>query len=221
MTQYLRTLRLRALFYLESPYRQNRYATLTGVQGVFQTFKMSWYELAEGMVHRRRCTYIFPLSWQADDPVPEDNRIYQSSVHIVTIQFSMWCKYAYTSLQKITSWIRRCAYGVTQQGKDKDAQQKYTCVLEKSSNWFSERMGDYSHKDKVLRGFECVWHKWRAGKSSNIGGKEMEGTKGLMCICTTEFWSSESGNKKTSVEKFVFGSFRSKAQHFHKSIEHS
>jgi hypothetical protein len=48
---------------------------------------------------------------------------------------------------------------------DKDAQQKYTCVLEKGSNWLSEKMQYYAHKDKVLGGFERVWHNWKAGET--------------------------------------------------------
>ena len=45
MTQYLRMLRFVALEVIESTYRQNKYATLTGVQDVFQICEILQCEL--------------------------------------------------------------------------------------------------------------------------------------------------------------------------------
>ena len=82
----------------------------------------------------------------------------KTSAHCSHIQSDMQIKVAYTSLQKTTQRIKWWAYDLTRQGSDNYAQQKYTCVLEKGSNWLSEAMQDYAHKDKVLRGFEGIWH---------------------------------------------------------------
>jgi len=67
-------------------------------------------------------------------------------------------------------------------------------------------MQDYAHKDKVLGGFEGVWHNWKAGDTN--GGRETERTQSVgpdrMRICTTDgFRLLDSGNEKTSLEKFI------------------
>lgn len=82
-------------------------------------------------------------------------------------------------------------------------------------------MQDYAHKDKVLRGFEGVWHNWKASRETTGGREiEIERTKsagpGRMRICTTDGFLIDSGNEKTSLEKSMFVSFRSR-----KSIEDS
>jgi hypothetical protein len=61
----------------------------------------------------------------------------------------------------------------------------------------------YSHKNKVLGGFEGVWHNCKAGES--IKAREKEGTKSIGCmrICSTTdgFQLSESENENISVKK--------------------
>lgn len=74
MTQYLWMFKCTGLEVFESTYRQNKYATLTGVQDVFQICEILPCEL-------HRCVGggkidILPFSGQAYDPVPEDDGIY-------------------------------------------------------------------------------------------------------------------------------------------------
>jgi hypothetical protein len=52
-------------------------------------------------------------------------------------------------------------------GEKKDAQQKYTCVLERGSIQLPGGMQDYAHKDKVLGSFEGIWH---AGETTEERG---------------------------------------------------
>jgi len=77
MTQYLWTFRCAALEGFESTHRQNKYATLTGVQDVFQICEISPYELHR-CVGKKRID-ILPFSGQAYDPVPEDDGIYSGA----------------------------------------------------------------------------------------------------------------------------------------------
>lgn len=47
-------------------------------------------------------------------------------------------------------------------GEKKDAQQKYTCVLEKASIQVPKGIRDDAHKDKVLGSFEGIGHNFKA-----------------------------------------------------------
>ncbi len=60
MTQYLWMFRCVALEGFESTYRQNKYATLTGVQDVFQICEISPCEL-DGCVGGKGLTYCHSL----------------------------------------------------------------------------------------------------------------------------------------------------------------
>ena len=84
MTQYLTRMISGSManYISMSTYRQSRYAILTGVQSVFQIYKLPAASVSYMMEIDRRDTYEAIFPWECNNPIPNNNSVYERTMGV-------------------------------------------------------------------------------------------------------------------------------------------